>query len=148
LTAASDAEAGFVLDASVAVAWCFEDQAAGYADEVLQHLRGQAAVVPAIWILEVTNALLVSERNQRVRPADSARFLALLRTLPIVVEADPSLREMGNILSLARDQGLSTYDAAYLHVAMARGLPLATLDEVLQRAATACGVSVVEPPHR
>lgn len=145
---ARDAEGGLVLDASVAVAWCFADQAAGYAEAVLQRLNGQAAVVPAIWTLEVTNALLVSERKRRLRPADSARFLALLRTLPIVVEAELSLREMGDVLALAREHGLSAYDAVYLHVAMARGLPLATLDEILKRAAVTCGVSLVESPRR
>lgn len=148
MTPASDAEGGLVLDASVAVAWCFADQAAGYADEVLQRLSGQAAVVPAIWTLEVTNALLVSERKRRLRPADSARFLALLRTLPIVVETELSLREMGDVLALAREQVLSAYDAVYLQVAMARDLPLATLDETLRRAASACGVSLVGSSRR
>jgi predicted nucleic acid-binding protein len=147
LTPAGDAGADFVLDASVAVAWCFEDQAVGYAGEVLQRLSGQAAVVPSIWPLEVANALLVSERKRRLRPADSARFLTLLRMLPIVMDAEPSLREMGDILSLARAQELSAYDAAYLHVAITRGLPLATLDETLKRAAAACGVSLVGSPR-
>lgn len=148
MTLASNAEAGLVLDASVAVAWCFADQAAGYADEVLQRLSGHAALVPAIWTLEVTNALLVSERKRRLRPTDSARFLALLRRLPIVVETELSLREMGDVLALAREQGLSAYDAAYLHVAMTHDLPLATLDETLRRAASACGVSLVASSHR
>jgi len=138
----ADAEAAFVLDASVTVAWCFEDQASGYADRILQRLRDQAAVVPHIWALEVTNALLASERKRRLRPADSARFLTLLHRLPIVLETEPSLREMGIVLSLAREQGLSAYDAAYLYMATTRGLPLATLDETLKRAATTCGVSL------
>ncbi|WP_447974935.1 type II toxin-antitoxin system VapC family toxin [Nitrospira sp. Kam-Ns4a] len=138
-----EAEAGFVLDASVTVAWCFEDQGAGYADRILQRLSGQPALVPAIWPLEVTNALLVSERKRRLRPADSARFLTLLGRLPIIIEGtEPSLHDMGSILSLAREQALSAYDAAYLHLAATYGLPLATLDQTLKRAASACGVSL------
>ncbi|MCL6551989.1 MAG: type II toxin-antitoxin system VapC family toxin [Firmicutes bacterium] len=140
--APADAAAAFVLDASVTIAWCFEDEASGYADRILQRLSGQAALVPHIWALEVTNALLASERKRRLRPADSARFLTLLRGLPIILEPEPSLREMGSILSLAREQGLSAYDAVYLYLATTRELPLATLDDTLKRAATTCGVSL------
>lgn len=129
-----------VLDASVTVAWCFEDHAAGYADGILGRLSREAAVVPAIWTLEVANALLVGERKRRLRPADSARFLALLGALPIIVDPGPSPREMEHVLALAREHGLSAYDAAYLRLATTRGLPLATLDDTLKQAAAACGI--------
>jgi predicted nucleic acid-binding protein len=90
----------------------------------------------------VTNALLVSERKQLLRPADSARFLTLLGTLPIIEETERSLRDRESILSLARQQRLSAYDAAYLHLAATYGLPLATLDQSLKRAARARGISL------
>ncbi|MDP2046565.1 MAG: type II toxin-antitoxin system VapC family toxin [Deltaproteobacteria bacterium] len=129
-----------VLDASVTLAWAFEDEGNAYTDLVLESLA--AAFVPNIWPLEVGNALLAAERRGRLNQADSVQFLALLRQLPIVVEAERAELMLGEILALAREQRLSTYDAAYLHLAMRRGFSLATNDEVLRQAATRAGVSL------
>ncbi len=130
----------FVLDASVTLAWCFEDEAGPYADAVLERFTEATALAPIIWPLEVGNALVVAERRGRVTAADTARFLNLLRQLPIVVEGETASRLFGEILALAREHRLSTYDAAYLDLAMRSGLPLATQDTALREAAARCGV--------
>jgi len=137
--------AGFVADTSVVMAWCFDDEGNGYAEAVLESLDSAQVFVPAIWPLEVGNVLLVAERKERLSQAAVVRFLALLGGLPITVEQEPPERMFKEIVSLAREQGLTTYDASYLDLAMRRGLPLATLDASLVRAAGKCKVPVYEP---
>ncbi len=123
------------------LAWAFEDEADAYADSALEALSREGAAVPGVWGLEVTNALVVGERRERLAPADSIRFLTLLRELPLEVE-ETSLDGLNGLLDLARDQNLSSYDAAYLYLAMRRGMPLASRDEGLRRAASACGAEL------
>lgn len=132
----------FVIDASVVMAWCFEDEANPYADEVLESFTRATAMAPIIWPLEVGNVLVVAERRGRITTADAVRFLSLLRQLPIVVMEETASRIFGEILSLARQQRPSVYDATYLDLAMRSGLPLATQDTVLREAAARCGVKV------
>ncbi|GAB4493184.1 MAG: type II toxin-antitoxin system VapC family toxin [Anaerolineales bacterium] len=135
--------AAFVLDASMTLAWCFEDENAPKADEVLEALKDARAIVPSLWLLEISNALLGAERRGRISIADNMRFLELLRALPIEVEEVGMNRAWSEIYTLARAQRLSAYDACYLDLAMRAGAPLATLDEPLRQAAIACGVVLV-----
>ena len=129
-----------VLDASLALAWAFEDEGNAYTDAVLESLAKVKVFVPTIWPLEVGNALLVAERRGRLNQADTVQFLALLWQLPIMVEVERPEQMLGETLALAREHGLSTYDATYLLLAMRRGFPLATTDEALRLAATRAGV--------
>ncbi|MFZ5911759.1 MAG: type II toxin-antitoxin system VapC family toxin [Chloroflexota bacterium] len=134
----------FVLDASMTLAWCFYDEGGQQAERVLDLLSASQAIVPSLWLLEVSNAVLNAERRNRLTAADSARFLQLLRGLPIQIEDASSIeRAWGEILNLARAHRLSTYDAAYLELAMRSGAPLATLDDALYKAASACGVQTL-----
>ena len=135
-------KSALVLDASVTLSWCFEDEAHTYGDAVLEYLESGEALVPGIWPLEVGNALLVAERKGRLTKADSARFVTLLRQLPIIIEQESPERIFGEIIALAREHSLSTYDASYLDLAMRNGLPLATQDVHLLHAARECGVEV------
>lgn len=123
------------------LAWAFEDEADAYADSVLDALAENGAVVPGLWSLEVANVLVVSERRGRLAQADSTRFLELLQELPLETE-ETTLESVPGLISLVREQSLSSYDAAYLHLAMRRGLSLATRDERLRRAAAAGGVAL------
>lgn len=125
------------------MAWCFEDEAGDYADAVLASLATSEALVPAIWSLEVANVLLVAERRGRLTQADATRFVRLVRTLPIIIESETSDRALDAILDVGREYGLSSYDAAYLELAMREGLPLATQDNPLRQAAVKCGVLLV-----
>jgi len=132
-----------VLDCSVAFAWCFLDESQPLTDAALGTVSEQGAIVPEIWPLEVVNVLLVAERRKRLTRADSEEFLGLLAALPIQVEPMPPMDRMASLLSLGRRCGLSSYDAAYLDLAMRRSLPLATLDTQLARAARKCHVSLL-----
>ncbi len=136
-----DVTDGLVLDNSVTMSWCFPDEQDPYAQDVLRALPGTAAAVPTLWPLEVANILLVGERRGRITQADSATFIGLLEGLPIHIDDETSEHAMKASLSLARAQNLSVYDAAYLELALRRGLPLATLDDKLKAAAAAVGVT-------
>jgi predicted nucleic acid-binding protein len=135
---------GIVIDASVALAWCFPDEASEYADGVLVALDGRTAMVPAIWPVEVANALLVGERRKRIRQPEVRRFVELLKGLSILEDGQPFADTVSNILPLAREHDLSAYDAAYLDVAVRHGAPLATLDKALQKAGRAAGLKIFE----
>ncbi len=134
---------GFVLDASTTMAWCFEDECDERADGILDRLRDSTAHVPAVWPLEVANVLLVAERKHRLSIADSTRFLRLLASLRIRVETTGTSVSWGAILQSARELGLSSYDGAYLELALRNGLSLATRDARLSEAAARTGVSVL-----
>lgn len=134
----------FVLDASVAVAWCFEDEATRVTEGVLDLLSaGAEALVPSIWPLEVANALLFAERRKRTTLARVTLLLQQVAELPITVMAVEARLAFERILPTARQQALSQYDAAYLELALRQGLPLATLDEQLRRSAKSVGVALV-----
>ena len=129
-----------VLDCSVTMSWCFDDEADQYSDKVLDALVGGEAAVPAIWPLEVGNVLLVAERRRRLTEAAALKFVELLKALPIRVDEKSSARALGQVLSLGRQHGLSTYDAAYLELAIRLGAPLATKDRALKAACHKSGV--------
>lgn len=133
----------FVLDCSVSMAWIFDDEDDAYAASVRDRLKSEAAIVPAIWPLEVGNALLVAERRRRISRAESLRFSRILGALPIDINVTPSLQDTEALCELARDVGLSVYDATYLELAATHGLPLATLDKGLARAAAGLGLALV-----
>ncbi|VBB41569.1 Ribonuclease VapC [uncultured Desulfatiglans sp.] len=137
--------ARFVVDNSVVMSWCFEDEGNSYAEAVLESLESAEVLVPAIWPLEVGNVLLAAEGKKRLSHAAVVRFLALLGGLPITVEQETPERMLKEIVSLAREHGLSTYDASYLDLAMRFDLPLATQDPALAKAAEKCKVPAFEP---
>jgi predicted nucleic acid-binding protein len=133
----------FVIDCSLTMAWCFEDEATVAAAEIQDRLVDEAAVVPAHWFLEVTNVLAVAERRKRISPADSTQFVTLLAALDIQADDNAPVRAFDHILPLSRNHGLSSYDAAYLDLALRRSLPLASLDDDLRRAAIGLGVELL-----
>ncbi len=136
----------FVLDCSVAMGWCFEDQGTPYVDGVLETLATDRALVPSIWMLEVANVLLGAERSNRLKQADSTRFLALLQSLPIIVDRDGSPHIWNEVMHLGREYKLSSYDASYLELAMRSGTALATLDKKLKKAAKKAGAEPMAVP--
>lgn len=134
----------FVLDNSVAMRWCFGDGAPrdlAYAGRVLDALKSATAIVPGLWGLEVTNVLARAEAAGLVSEARSETFLGMLQNLDIAVDPATPAHALGATLHLARRHKLSAYDAAYLELAMRAGLPLATLDDKLVKAARKVGVS-------
>jgi predicted nucleic acid-binding protein len=140
----ADARA-FVVDASIALSWCFEDETSPLTDAVLQRLLHEPAIAPGIWPLEVANALRSAERRGRIDEQSIPAATQLLMALPIHVDESIGLEAaLGRVLQLARAVGLTPHDATYLDLATRRGLPLATADEQLARAALAAGVELVE----
>jgi predicted nucleic acid-binding protein len=131
----------FVVDASVTLAWCFEDETTPQTEAILDRLSDDTAVVPSLWELEVSNVLLLGELRGRLTESQSARFVALLGQLPILV--DSASVDIGAILAAGRSHALTAYDAAYLVLAERDGVPLATLDAKLRAAAQAVGVSII-----
>jgi len=134
----------FVIDNSVVMSWCFKDETNQYTDAILDRLENVTAYVPAIWPLEVGNVLLTAERKKRLSASDSYRFIALLNALPIIVEQEPPERMLSEILNLAREHKLSSYDASYLDLAIRKRLPFASTDGHLINAAKRCGVSILK----
>lgn len=133
----------FVLDCSLTMAWCFQDEADEYADAILDALAKAEALVPSLWPFEVANVLLVAERRHRLTEAQSMRFVDLLAALPIRVDKDTGDHAWGTISSLAREHGLSSYDASYLDLSMRSGLALATADARLAKTARRVGARIL-----
>jgi predicted nucleic acid-binding protein len=134
---------GFVIDASVALAWCFDDEATEASRALLDRFENEQAAVPSLWHLELANALALGERNKRITPARTSEFVALIVGLPIVVDEQTPNRALSAVLELARSERLSAYDASYLELAMRRGIPLATKDDDLAKAARRAGVMLL-----
>jgi predicted nucleic acid-binding protein len=133
----------FVLDCSIAVAWCFEDEATPETDALLARLADETAAVPSLWPLEMGNVLTMAERRGRITTARLADFLASLDDLSITIDEATTSRALREILALARAERLTTYDAAYLELAMRLGVPLATRDRHLATASARLGTPVI-----
>jgi predicted nucleic acid-binding protein len=132
----------FVLDCSITMPWCFEDEISPHSEAALDALASVAALVPSIWPVEVANVLAVTERRGRVSESRIAYFLKRLEGLPIRIDTQTARRALSEVLTLARTHGLTAYDAAYLELAMRQGVPLCTLDTDLQRACAVVGVEL------
>ena len=142
----TDGTETLVIDCSMAMAWYFKDEAIPYTNAVRASLATGRAVVPALWPLEVANVLIMGERRKRSNQAKATKWLRYLMALPITVDGEAPIRAFDTILALARSHKLTSYDASYLELAARRGLPLATLDTDLKKAARAVGVSMYAPP--
>ncbi len=131
----------FVLDASIAACWAFDDEEHPVAALALERIRTDEAVAPALWWFEVRNTLIVSERRNRLTEANTTTFLRELSRVGVMIDRSP---DETAILSLARHHRLTVYDASYLELAQRETLPLATLDADLRKAATALGVGLID----
>jgi predicted nucleic acid-binding protein len=132
----------FVLDASITLSWAFPDewdQAAVRVQQVLES-SGGTAIVPGLWWFEVRNILIVNERRGRITAEDTSYFLDQLSKMNITTS---TIKDNAVLLDLARQHKLSVYDSAYLTLALEQGIPLATLDSALQRAARAVNVPLL-----
>jgi predicted nucleic acid-binding protein len=132
-----------VVDASIALTWCFEDEVTEATEVIGTRVDSEGAVVPDLWRLEVANALLLAERRGRLKRSNMEQRLELLTALPITIDGDTASRAWTDTLLLARAERLTLYDAAYLELAIRRDVELATLDRELRRAARKMGVVVV-----
>lgn len=131
----------FVLDASIAACWAFEDEDHPRAALALERIRTDEARVPRLWWLEVRNVLLVNERRGRISETHTAGFLRNLSRLGVTLDRSP---DEAALLGLARRYRLTVYDASYLELARRDRLPLATLDIDLARAARMEDLALIE----
>jgi predicted nucleic acid-binding protein len=132
-----------VIDASLASAWCFPDEQTEYTKRVLQAIaNGADAFAPRIWAYEVRNSVLIGSGRGRISKADAREFLVALNDLPVRLVDPPSYDA---VLALAELRLLTFYDAAYLDLALRKGLPLASLDKALCRAAEGSEVRLSDP---
>ncbi|OBZ93159.1 hypothetical protein ADU59_22045 [Pararhizobium polonicum] len=131
-----------VIDASIALAWCFEDEASEETDAVAQDVIANGGLVPSLFHLELANVLLQAERRGRISASEIAQRLDLLAQMPIETDLQTVGRAWSETLSLARAHKLTSYDAAYLELASRKGAILATKDKALAGAARQIGVVV------
>lgn len=132
----------FVLDSSVSISWYFTDENDPYALAVLRRLKRGCAIVPLLWRLETANVLITAKRRGRITQAQSTELADNLSDLAIIDDTESLSQGLKAVLGLARNHGLTTYDAAYLELAMRLGLPIATLDRNLIKAAQKAGVDL------
>lgn len=132
-----------VLDCSIVMAWCFADEGTPRTESVQDRLVTEAAIVPALWFLEVTNVLMMAEKRNRITSEDISIFLRLLCDLDIQVDEVSPRRAFDQLLPICRRHGLTSYDAAYLDLVIRSQLPLASLDDSLRRAAVSLGSQVL-----
>jgi predicted nucleic acid-binding protein len=133
----------FVVDNSIALAWCFEDEQTQPVMALLDRVAETGAWAPSLWPLEALNGLLVAERRRRLDSRRRQRLATFLRGLPITFDMETAEQAWTISARLAERYRLSVYDAAYLELAHRRKLPLATLDKDLLRAGSALRVKLL-----
>lgn len=135
-----------VLDASVVLSWCFEDENSPYGEGILDLLsQGTEAVVPAVWPLEIINALLSALRKNRITQAQATAFLNRISGFSITIEESVLSRTFETVFLQAHASKVTSYDGSYLELALRRRLPIATLDEPLKNAAQSLGIAIAKP---
>jgi predicted nucleic acid-binding protein len=133
-----------VLDASVSLAWCFEDETTDEIRRLFGRLSlGDSAIVPAHWPIEVSNALLLAQRRKRISPNLCSQYWDRFADLPINVDHPLSVSDVNRVLALSEKHGLTTYDGAYVDLALRQASGLASLDASMIRAAKAEGVALL-----
>ncbi len=132
-----------VIDASIALTWCFSDERTPAGTAVLDRVIEQTALAPSIWPLEILNALAAAQRRNRCSLTDRLRLAGFLRQLPIVIDDDTLYHVWTTTAEFADRFRLTIYDAAYLELAHRHSLPLATLDSDLRHAAKTVGLSLL-----
>lgn len=131
-----------VIDASITIAWLFEDEADDAAIAVAEAVAEHGALAPSLWRYEVGNVLLAAERRGRCSSDFVMGSLDRLAMLAVAIDKDGGLHRWADTLELARVEGLTVYDAAYLELAIRENASLATRDRELMAAARRRGVQV------
>jgi predicted nucleic acid-binding protein len=132
-----------VLDASMTIAWLFDDERTEAAHTVLRRVVAEGAIVPSLWRLEVANVMRNAVRRGRCNEVYVDRSLARLARLAIKRDEETDDHAWGSTRTLARNEELSLYDAAYLELAIRRRMPLASCDRALLAAAVRRKVEVL-----
>lgn len=133
----------FVADASVAIAWVHPAQATSETEAMLDRLvAGDSLVVPALWPLEVANALTILQRRRKLTPDEGRSAIEIIRELPVVIDHEAATIAFTRLFDLASEFELTVYDASYIELAARRQLPLASNDARMKQAALRSGVDL------
>ena len=132
-----------VIDSSIALNWLLHDEHTPESDRFFDFVSDQGAIVPSLWRLEIANALQVAVRRKRIDGVYRDRAIQDLQRLPIEVDSETDAHAWTTTLQLSERHTITVYDAAYLELALRRGVPLATRDRDLARAALESGVTVL-----
>lgn len=133
----------FVADASVAIAWIHPAQATPETDAMLDRLAvGDSLVVPALWPLEVANAITVLRRRRKLTASEARTAIEIIRELPATIDHEAAAIAFTRLVDMASELELTVYDAAYIELAKRRQLPLASNDAAMKQAATRSGVDL------
>ena len=133
----------FVLDNSVVMSWCFEDEKTAYCRKILECMTEARSIVPSLWPFELANVLLMAEKKKRLSPAKVHQFLRYLEKLPIDIDQTSVSELVEGCLDIARHHDLTAYDAAYLFLAVREQIPLATFDTALIKAARKLNIEIL-----
>ena len=134
-----------VLDCSIVMSWFFEDESDVYAAAIEAGIPDLQFWVPGHWSLEIVNTALVGIRRGRTTDQKVSCLRALIATYPVIVDPETAVAAWGETLRLAQLYRLSSYDAAYLELALRLKLPLATIDQPLAKAAGLAGLTLFQP---
>ena len=136
----------FIIDNSVSLAWCFEDEQTPNVMTLLDRVAESGAIAPQLWPIEALNGLLTAERRGRISAPVRHRLAGFLQDLPIRIDDETAAKTWTATTQLAELYGLTAYDATYLELAIRLGRPLATSDRALIAAAEAAGVHLLLSP--
>jgi predicted nucleic acid-binding protein len=143
----STPKVAFVLDCSITMSWFYHDEGSRYTDSVRRSLKKQAAIVPVLWPFEVMNSLLQGIRRGRSTRDEVIKWLLLVKSLPIKYQPLSSTEMFDNVFAFANQYQLTSYDASYLYLALQLQLPIASLDDKVNQAATHLGVDRFDPEN-
>lgn len=133
----------FVVDSSVALAWCFHEEATPATIALFHRMADDIALVPSWWFLELSNVLVLGEKKRRITPAEITEFIEIVDRFNLEIDNEGPGRAFTHLLPSCRTYNLTSYDALYLDLAIRRQLPLATLDKDLRTAAKKLGVKLL-----
>jgi len=134
----------FVIDNSVVMSWCFEDEQTAHSQRILKDLKTMEALVPALWPFEIANGLMMAERRKRINLDEVIVFIGFLKQLPIQIE-HISIKDEGWLACyhIGREHQLSAYDASYLYLAVREKIPLGTFDAPMIKAAKGLKITIL-----
>jgi len=125
----------FVLDNSLVMRWCFDEAPNNYAE----------AIVLVLWRYEVTSVLAKAQKIGSISADKANEFVDDLNNFLITTDYEGIERIMNDVRMIATHYSLTGYDAAYLELAIRKKIPIASLDEALQKAARLAGVELLTP---
>jgi predicted nucleic acid-binding protein len=137
---------GIVADASITANWLLNEELNESAEWVLDRMQtGVPVVVPALWLLEITNVLFTAERRKRIDRKHRDAALDRIERLPLTIAAPPAMADLKTLRGYAEKHQLTAYDAEYLRIAKELKLVLATMDANLIAAARREKIPLAKP---